>query len=226
MVASLPAGFDAICPPIVGHHRAVPLVGSSFEDEVDRLARSLSQARGPFHLAGYSLGGRLALGLLVRHRRLFTRATLIGAHPGLSSERQRRDRAAADDDLASRLEREGLERFVDDWQSLPLFRSQQSLARSVLEDQRRRRLRHSPEGLAYALRVLSLGRMPDYRPALPTLDLPVQLMVGERDQKFRRLAEAMASKMPEATVEIVPAAGHNLILEAPRIVASALVNSG
>ncbi len=221
VIAALPPDVEAICPPIAGHHPDVPLAGDSFEHEVDRLAASLPSGPGPFYLAGYSLGGRLALGLLVRHRRLFASATLIGVHSGLSDEGERRERAAADDALASRLERDGVERFVDHWQSLPLFETQRALPPGVFEAQRRRRLGHRPEGLAYALRVLSLGRMPDYRGEMPGLDLPIHLMAGERDDKFRHLAEVMASALPRATVEIVPAAGHNLILEAPYAVAAA-----
>ncbi len=221
VIECLPKGIETICLPIVGHEAPVPQGRQSFEDEVDRLADSLP-VKGPLHVAGYSLGGRLALGLLVRHGRLFSGATLIGAHPGLSDERQRRERIRADDALASKLEHDGLERFVDTWQNLPLFESQRSLPRSVLETQRSQRLMHRPEGLAYALRTLSLGRMPDYGSKLRGINLPVRLMVGAHDLKFRRLAQTMAAALPVAIVDIVPAAGHNLILETPRTVASAI----
>ncbi len=222
-LSALPRNIDVVCPLIVGHDPTIPLTGDSFEHEVDRLASALLRSRGPFHLAGYSLGGRLALGLLMRHRELFASALLIGAHPGLGSDGERRGRAAADVALARRLVREGVERFVDFWQSLPLFRTQQALPPEVLEAQRRRRLAHSPQGLAHALRVLSLGRMPAYQPHLPTLDLPVHLMAGERDSKFRRLTVEMAKALPRATIEVVPAVGHNLILEAPSVLASAML---
>ncbi len=225
VLAALPEGIDAVCPPLVGHRRDLPLTGESFEHEVDRLAGILAGLRGPFHLAGYSLGGRLALGLLVRHRKLFASATLIGTHPGLGRASERRQRAAADDELAKLLERGGVERFVDRWQNLPLFETQRCLPPEMLEAQRQRRLRHRADGLAYALRVLSLGRMPDYRGQLPGLELPVHSMAGERDEKFRRLAVDMAACLPRGTIEIVPAAGHNLILEAPAAVAAAILRA-
>ncbi len=223
VLARLPPGIEAICPSIVGHDPDVPLTGASFEDEVDRLAGALPAAGGPFHLAGYSMGGRLALGLLVRYRRLFCSATLIGAHPGLGRESERRERRLADEELARRLEQGGVERFVDHWQGLPLFASQCQLPQVVLEAQRQRRLSHAVAGLAYALRTLGLGRMPSYRSQLSRLEIPVDLMAGEHDGKFRRLAESMASALPRGTVEVAAGAGHNLIMETPRRVAAAVV---
>ena len=68
-----------------------------------------------------------------------------------------------------------------------------------------------------------LAQMPDYRPQLAGLSLPVRLLVGEDDEKFRRLAAEMASLLPRATVTTVAAAGHNLILEAPQAVAAAIM---
>lgn len=224
VIAALPRDIETTCPAIVGHDPEIPLIGRSFEDEVDRLAAALPRSRGPWHLAGYSLGGRLALGLLVRHRELFSSATLIGVHPGLATDRERRERVVVDEELARRIEEEGVERFVDHWQSLPLFESQRSLPAAALETQRTRRLAHDAEGLAFALRRLSTGRMPDYVSELPGLDLPIHLMAGASDSKFCHLAEAMASVLPRATVEIVPAVGHNLILEAPAAVAVGMSN--
>lgn len=221
VVADLAADVDR--PPLLGHDPGDAIGSRSFEEEVDRLAHRF-RARGwnGLHLAGYSQGGRLAVGLLARHRELFASATLIGASPGLDSERARQERRAADERLARLLEDEGLERFLEHWEALPLFASQRRLPEARRAAQRTLRLRHRPAGLARALRVLGSGRMPDYRSELPRIDLPVHLMAGELDAKFTELARLMAALLPRATVEIVPGAGHNLLLEAPRQVADAI----
>ena len=161
--------------------------------------------------------------LLVRHRRRFASATLIGVHPGLGSDVERRQRQAADEKLARRLEEKGVESFVEHWQSLPLFATQRALPEEVLEAQRRRRLSHRAAGLAHALWTLGLGRMPDYGPELPRIDVPIHLMAGGRDDRLRRLAGAMASSLPLATLEILQGAGHNLLLEDPGAVAAAIL---
>jgi pimeloyl-ACP methyl ester carboxylesterase len=85
---------------------------------------------------------------------------------------------------------------------------------------------HRPEGLARALRVLSLGAMPDHRPALSALRMPVVLMAGELDEKFCAVASELACSIPRAHVERVPGAGHNVPLEAPTVVAAWLRTLG
>ncbi len=223
VLAGLPTGLEAVCPPMTGHTRQQFSPSQGFVQEVDRLAGELERhAEVGLHLAGYSMGARLALGLLVRHQSLFASATLIGVHPGLATEEECCHRRAADDKLARLLDERGLEVFIDHWQQVPLFRSQQTLPRSVLKAQRERRLAHSADGLAHALRTLSLGNMPNFNPKLPDLELPIHLMVGAHDDKFRRLAESMIGVLPRATLEVVPAAGHNLLLEAPGVVATAI----
>jgi pimeloyl-ACP methyl ester carboxylesterase len=57
---------------------------------------------------------------------------------------------------------------------------------------------------------------------LAELSVPVSLLVGERDEKFRAIAERMAAALPEASVVVVPAAGHAVHLEAPDSVAHAV----
>jgi pimeloyl-ACP methyl ester carboxylesterase len=54
---------------------------------------------------------------------------------------------------------------------------------------------------------------------LGELTLPVTLIVGERDHKFRAVAREMASRLPESIVEVVAGAGHAVHLEAPERVA-------
>jgi 2-succinyl-6-hydroxy-2,4-cyclohexadiene-1-carboxylate synthase len=223
----LPAGVELHRPALLGHGDGGNAgADAGFEGEVDRLARWLRRRMAsPCHLAGYSMGGRVALGLLVRHRELFRGATLIGIHPGLAGDAERRERGERDESLARRLEERGIVEFVDRWQALPLFASQRRLPAELLARQREARLRRRPEGLARALRQLGPARMPDLRPALAEVDLPVRLMAGELDVKYRRVAGEMAAALPRATVEIVPGAGHNLLLEAPGAVAAAITRA-
>ena len=79
----------------------------------------------------------------------------------------------------------------------------------------------------WTLAALTLGAaaMPDYRGDLPSLDLPIRLLAGASDDKFRRIARAMARSLPQGSLEIVPGAGHNLILEASRAVAAAILEA-
>lgn len=226
VVKGLPPSVGILRPALTGHDpdawdpAAAP---STFDDEVDRLARWISaRTDEPVHLVGYSMGGRVGLGLLVRHRHLVHRATLIGCHPGLESDAERVERRAQDAALARRLDIEGLEAFVEFWQNVPLFATQRRLPAEVLDRQRRRRLAHRPEGLAWALRTLGPASMPNFWPRLGEFDLPVRLAVGEHDTKYRRIAERMARQLPRAHVEIVPGVGHNPILEAPGAVAQFL----
>ena len=45
------------------------------------------------------------------------------------------------------------------------------------------------------------------------------LVVGERDEKFRAIAEAMRRRYRDARLVVVPGAGHAVQLEAPEAVA-------
>ena len=228
-----PASWDAvslalpgdrlICPRLLGH--GAPAEGVlDFDGEVDRIAAELPDA--PVHLAGYSMGARLALSLAVRHRSKVQRLTLIGVHPGLEDEGAAAERRQADEGLARDLEVEGVAPFIDRWEALPLFASQRDLPEQVRRQHRARRCTHDARGLARALRVLGLGSMAPRGAGLDALPLPVELLVGERDDKFLRLARRICERRPSTLLTVVPGAGHDLTLEAPREVASRLRSPG
>ena len=52
--------------------------------------------------------------------------------------------------------------------------------------------------------------------------MPVELVVGERDEKFRAIAERMEAALPDARLHVVAGAGHAVQLEAPDAVADLL----
>jgi pimeloyl-ACP methyl ester carboxylesterase len=57
---------------------------------------------------------------------------------------------------------------------------------------------------------------------LEALAVPVTLAAGERDAKFRAIAERMADALPDARAEVIAGAGHAAHLEAPTAVARLL----
>ena len=205
-------------PALVGHLDSD--AGSDvvdFESEVDRLARLVSEA-GSVHAVGYSLGARLALGLAARHPTRVSRLTLISAHPGLESDAERDQRRVADERWCELLLSRGALAFVDAWQAQPLWASQARLDRATLDQKRRERLSHDPAGLVRSLRVTGLSQMPNYRDALARLRVPVTLIAGGLDEKFRALAQQMARTAPHAELTIVDGAGHDLLLERPELI--------
>ena len=214
-----------LCPPLLGHGARPPIEPERFEQEVDRLASEIRVAGfAGAHLCGYSLGARLALGLLGRHPWLFAGATLIGVHPGLTSEEERAARVGSDERWCQLLEREGTPGFLRAWQAQPLFETQARCSAAELARQAEIRRNHSASGLQRALRVLGLGRMPDLRGVLHVQPLRLQLLVGALDAKFCALGQRLAATAP-AQLEIVAGAGHNLLLEAPERVLRVLTRA-
>ena len=219
--SELPHDVRVLAPLLTGHGRppTAPEIGG-FDEEVDRLVGMLGA--GDWEVAGYSLGARLALGLLVRPPRRFIRAVLISGRPGLQASHERDARIAADEALALALERDGLESFVDSWEKLPLFASQSTLSDELRRSERARRESHEASGLAHSLRVTGLGRMPSYWNDLERIGVPVEVVVGELDRTFCAIGDAVVGKLPKARLSCVTDAGHNLLLERPAAVARAI----
>lgn len=208
-----------LAPALSGHGSPPSALEPSFAGEVQRLGRWLDERISePVQLVGYSLGARLGLGLLLDGPWRFSSALLIGVNPGLQSDSDRQIRRDADARFIDLLLHQGVAAFVERWEALPMFSTQSELPREILDAQRRCRLSHSASGLAHALRTLGLAEMPDFWSTLGALDLPILLVVGERDEKFRRIAESMLNSMPRARLEIARGAGHNVLLECPSLV--------
>ncbi len=182
----------------------------------------LSGLPGPFHLLGYSMGGRIALSLACAHPGRLASLTLLSASPGLASPEDRAARIAADESLADSILESGLPAFVDRWMAHPLFATQSRLGPTHLAAARAQRLRNHPHALAHTLRQLGTGRMPPLWDALPTLPTPTHLIAGTLDPKFTTLARQMSARLPHPTLTLLPDAGHALHQESPAPLAQAI----
>jgi len=208
--------YRAVVPDLPGHGQAVHRTASF--DACAAYVRALAPAPA-FTLAGYSMGGRIALTAAFALADRLDRLVLIGASPGLADAAERQARRAADETLADRIVEIGVEAFAREWAALPLWEGQPERVRAAANADR---LRNTPEGLASALRGLGTGVMEPLWDALPSLAVPVTLVVGERDAKFHAIAERMAAALPRAEIAVVPDAGHAAQLEQPAAVAALL----
>ncbi len=215
---------DARCLQVPGHGLAPFTPPGSFEDVVDAVAaQALTDDRT--ELVGYSLGARVALAIALRHPRRVARVVLVGVSYGLDDARDREARARSDDALARSLERDGVARFVDAWESIPLFDSQRALPPERLAPQRAWRTQHTAKGLAWSLRALGLGQMPSYRAALARSTVPIALVTGARDDKFTAIAREMLRMRSGVAHTVVEGVGHNAVLEAPDAVARVIAGA-
>ena len=217
---ALQGRYRVLVPDLPGHGQAAHRTPSF--DACAAYVRALVPAR-TFALCGYSMGGRIALhSALTLGPEIVTRLVLVGASPGLADPTARAERRAADDALADRIETLDIETFAREWGSQPLFADQpERVAAAAHAD----RLRNTPAGLASALRGLGTGVMVPLWDRLGDLAIPVTLVVGERDAKFRATADAMLARLPNARLVVVEGAGHAVQLERPEAVADAIYQS-
>ena len=167
------------------------------------------------HLLGYSMGGRLALHLAMHYPARCRSLILESASPGLAVENEREQRRRDDESLAERIQTMGVTWFVDYWERLPLWNSQQDLPEDILSAQRKQRKSNDAKGLANSLRGMGSGAQPNLWPRLRKLTMPTLLLAGEQDSKFVTINQLMAQQMPHAHLQVIPDAGHNTHLEQP-----------
>jgi 2-succinyl-6-hydroxy-2,4-cyclohexadiene-1-carboxylate synthase len=216
VLAELGERYRGIVPDLRGHGAASnrePVTLEAVLGDLDALAPDR------FALVGYSMGGRLALHVALAYPGRVERLVLIGASPGIGDQAGREARSRADEELAEELEHLSIEEFADRWEAIPVLAGQPA---EVLATVRADRLRSSPAGLARALRGLGTGVLPSLWDRLSELEMPVTLIVGERDRKFQEIAEQMGRELPHAEVVVVAGAGHAVHLEAPRRVAEVI----
>jgi 2-succinyl-6-hydroxy-2,4-cyclohexadiene-1-carboxylate synthase len=209
--------LETIAPDLRGHGSAA---GARPIDTASLVADVLALTPGRFLLAGYSMGGRLALQVALAAPNRVRKLVLVSATPGLSKPDAAAERRAADAALADELERDGIEAFTERWSALPLWAGQPPEVRDAADAER---LEQDPAGLAASLRGFGTGSMTAVWDRLTTLRIPVTIIVGSEDEKFRATARRMHKRMKWAKVVVVAGAGHALPLEAPRALAREIV---
>lgn len=174
-------------------------------------------------LVGYSMGGRAALRFAVDHLDRVAGLVLESTSPGIADGKQRFDRAAADAELAESIELDGIEKFVQRWERLPLWDTQRRLSDQTLSDQHEQRLTNNPTGLANSLRGAGAGKDLPMLDAAMRIRVPALLIAGALDSKYVELGGLLEKAIPYARLEVIPNSGHAVHLEQPEAFAATIL---
>jgi 2-succinyl-6-hydroxy-2,4-cyclohexadiene-1-carboxylate synthase len=207
-------GRRVVAVDLPGHGDSGAVTASDLWDAAEQVAAALDAVPGagdaPYDLCGYSLGGRVALHVALGHRGRVGRLALLGATAGIDDAEARARRRAADDQLADRLERDGVEAFLERWLAQPMF---SGLGEDDAQVAARRH--NTAAGLASSLRTMGTGTQEPLWDRLDELDLPVLVVTGAADVRFTRIGQRLRAGLPHGVLTAVPGAGHAVHLERP-----------
>ncbi len=222
LIALLPTGKTFISVDLPGHGES-PAGPATMDHAANELLATWDRLGVErTHLAGYSLGGRLALWVAEAHPERLLSLLTIGAHGGLEGSR-RESRRLEDERLAGRIEAEGIEWFAAEWASRPIFASLAQRRPDLAEPLRAMRLANDPAGLAAALRGMGAAATEPFWSRLGRIKgVPATFVAGAEDAPYVEAAHRLAEMVPGGRVEIVAEAGHAAHLERPAAVATVL----
>ncbi len=212
--------FTCVTIDLIGHGRtdAPPDLEKYRMDQVVKDVESILAKCGITEatFVGYSMGGRVALHLALTHPHLVSHLILESASPGLLTEEERSARREKDAALAERILLHGMEEFVNFWEDIPLFETQKRLPATVQAEIRQGRLGQRPIGLANSLKGMGTGSQPSWWGHLSAMEIPVDLLVGELDEKFVGIAKRMKERNPSFTITSFSGCGHAIHVEEPQ----------
>lgn len=200
-----------------GHGGSDPVARAHFTpaDAVEVVAEVAHRILGPEPVdwCGYSMGARLALSA-VRLGVPIRGLMLESANPGIEDPDERRARADWDESWAERFDVPSSEEALNAWLEEPIFKTRRHM--SPTEALRQRRVRQAADGpsLAAWLRGFGTGAMPDTWEALVGFRGPIDLLVGELDEKYVALANRIEASRDDVRISVVPGVGHAPHMEA------------
>jgi pimeloyl-ACP methyl ester carboxylesterase len=221
-ITGIGSTYRIIAPDLRGHGDSPAPEGvytmEEMADDVIELLDTLHITE-PVVLGGLSMGGYVALSLVLRHPRRVRALMLMDTRAGADTPEAAQGREAT---ARSVLEAGSATSVVD--AMLPKLFSKRTLEerpervaplRAVMEAT-------TPRGIAGALR--GMAKRPDRRADLVAIKVPTLVLVGEEDVITPPAeAKAMAEALPNARLEVIPGAGHMAPFENPAVANSVIL---
>jgi pimeloyl-ACP methyl ester carboxylesterase len=205
------AGYRVVVPDLRGHGKS-PVAPSARMEEMARDVAALldSLGIGKAVILGFSMGGYVALQMMVREPDKVRLAVLVDTRAEADTPQAKANRAT----LAAKVKETGMQAVVD--AMLPNLLHEETPKRKpevgkLLE---RMMLETPPAGAIAAIH--GLAERPDMKGKLRFYQLPALVMVGEADKITpMEAASSLAQAISYSQYEVVAGAGHAMPLEQP-----------
>ncbi|HET7701223.1 MAG TPA: alpha/beta fold hydrolase [Candidatus Limnocylindria bacterium] len=200
------AASPIIAPSFPGFGRSeVPSRQPTLDDYADAVIGVMDAAKvDRAAVAGLSMGGYVAFALWRRHRARISGLALIDTKAEADTAEAAQNRVR----LAATIREHGIEALL---KTPPKWLREGAPGWPALKE-----LIRSQNAEAVAQASIAMSTRPDSTPDLATIDVPTAVIVGEADA-ITPLAQsrAMAEAIPDASLAVIPDAGHLSNLEAP-----------
>jgi 3-oxoadipate enol-lactonase len=208
--------FRVLKPDLPGHGENPVPAPSTLAAHADFVEAILAELPGPVGLAGFSMGGYVALALMKRRPEKVRALALVDTRAGADDEAGRGKREEA----IALVQAQGVEAIAQ--AMVPKLLSPDGVRKPDLVERLTRMIkRQKPETVAADL--VAMRDREDRTGLLPSIAVPTLAVVGELDALTPPAeSEAMAAAIPGARLVTVPGAGHLAPMERPRAVAAAL----
>lgn len=216
IIDALSNAFFCVSFDLPGHGQSKTIPFNSREEFLKLIRESLEPylEMNPI-LVGYSFGGRIIQHLLPSLN--LKSSVLISST--ITPPLDPKARLQIDNERALEIERNFYPTFLEKWYSASLFctlKKRENLYTQMIQ----KRKNECPKSLAHILRLFS--------PALFSSELDSDhsflYLAGEKDKKYKAIADEIPKRYPKATVKLCAGASHALHIEDPRFVACAIKN--
>jgi 2-succinyl-6-hydroxy-2,4-cyclohexadiene-1-carboxylate synthase len=226
VLPKIDCGFNKFTVDLLGHGKSDspndPAL-YSWELQVEQLDKVITQfTEEKIILAGYSMGGRLALCYAHTYPERVLGLILESASPGIKERMQREKRIKEDAELAKYISMHSTRDFIELWVNREIFTTQLRFSEEKREEILKRKLRNNQIGLTNSLLGFSTGKMPDLYSRLNDISAKTLLLTGELDTKFTTLNKNVEKLFPSAKHKIIKNAGHTIHLEEPEKYSAAI----
>lgn len=168
-----------------------------------------------YSIAGYSMGGRIALAYALAYPGEIDTLILESASYGECGFENRLKRRRDDSNLAKNIRENGIIWFNQYWSSLSIFASQRKLPKTITDEISNRRLSNVPHALSNTLLCTGQGIFPCLKNQIAGLPMPILYISGEFDEKYRQTGSEFEKLNTNVKHVIIAGCGHNTHIENP-----------